>query len=138
MDVTQIPYNKLIGISHSERDDRFLKLEFTHNNKNHLGTFHASAQFALAEAGSGLALQSNFPHLAHSVVTVLRKSEIKFKKAAQTEIHAEASISTDAKEQLERQLERKGRGTIEVSVDIVDQNGTVTMTGIFEWYVQKQ
>ena len=62
MDVTQIPFNKLIEISDSNTDDHVLSLRFKDNMKNHLGTFHASAQFALAEACSGLSLQKHFPH----------------------------------------------------------------------------
>jgi acyl-coenzyme A thioesterase PaaI-like protein len=38
-----------------------LYIEFKDNLKNHLGTFHAGAQFALAEACSGLSLQKHFP-----------------------------------------------------------------------------
>ena len=45
MDVTQIPFNKLIKISYSDADDHVLELGFNESMKNHLGTFHASAQF---------------------------------------------------------------------------------------------
>lgn len=138
MDITQIPFNKFIEISHSaDATDQVLKLDFKDNMKNHLGTFHASAQFALAEACSGLSLQKHFPHLANSVVPVLRKSDIKFKKPAQSDIQAAASITTESKAQFEQQLEKKGRATIAVPVEIIDQNGTVTMTGTYEWFVQK-
>lgn len=137
MDVTQIPFNKFIEISHSHTDEHVLELGFKDNMKNHLGTFHASAQFALAEACSGLSLQKHFPYLANSVVPVLRKSDIKFKKPAQSDIHAKASIGTEEKGKFEQQLERKGRATITVPVEIIDQNGTVTMSGVYEWFVQK-
>lgn len=137
MDVTQIPFNKFIEISHSNAADHVLKLGFKDNMKNHLGTFHASAQFALAEACSGFSLQKLFPQRANSVVPVLRKSDIKFKKPAQSDIQAAASISTETKEQFEHQLEKKGHATIAVPVEIMDQNGTVTMTGTYEWFVQK-
>ena len=68
MDVTQIPFNKFIEIVQSNSDDHLLELGFRDNMKNHLGTFHASAQFALAEACSGLSLQKHFPYLVSSVV----------------------------------------------------------------------
>lgn len=137
MDVTQIPFNKFIEISKSNADDQVLELGFKDNMKNHLGTFHASAQFALAEACSGLSLQKHFPHLANSVVPVLRKSDIKFKKPAQSDIHAKANIDSEEKEKFEQQFEKKGRATIAVPVEIIDQNGTVTMSGVYEWFVQK-
>ncbi|MBN2322315.1 MAG: YiiD C-terminal domain-containing protein [Spirochaetes bacterium] len=136
MDVTQIPFNKFIEISHADTDDRALELGFKDNMKNHLGTFHASAQFALAEACSGLSLQNNFPRLAGFVVPVLRRSELKFKNPAQSDIRANARISNEAKEKFELQLEKKGRAVIAVPVEITDKNGAVTMTGTYEWFVQ--
>lgn len=114
-----------------------LRLRFKETMKNHLGTFHASGQFALAEACSGLALQHHFPHLAKTVVPVLRTSEIKFKRPAQSDIYAEAGLAAETKIQFEQQLAKKGRAAITVPVAIKDETGTVTMTGAFEWFVQK-
>ncbi len=136
MDVTQIPFNKFIEIKNSN-DDNALALEFKSNMKNHLGTFHASAQFALAEACSGLSLQKHFPHLVESVVPVLRKSDIKFKQPAQSNIQATSNLAVEEKEKFEQQLEKKGRSTIAVPVEIKDENGKTTMVGKYEWFVQK-
>ncbi len=137
MDVTQIPFSKLIEISRSNTDDHTLELRLRDNMKNHLGTFHASAQFALAEAGSGLSLQRYFPQLEGSVLPVLRKAEIKFKKPAQSDIQAKATLTVEKKEKFEHQFKEKGRAFISVPVEVIDQNGTVTMTGTYEWFVQK-
>lgn len=135
MDVTQIPFNKFLEISHASADA--LVLAFSDRMQNHLGTFHASAQFALAEACSGLALQRHFPHLAESVVPVLRKSELKFKRPAQSNILAKAQLDAATREALELQLNKKGRATIAVPVEIAGQEGNITLTGSYEWYVQK-
>ena len=137
MDVTQIPFNKFIEITNSNEDDNALALRFKSNMKNHLGTFHASEQFALAEACSGLSLQKNFPHLAESVVPALRKSDIKFKQPAQSDIQATSSLEVGEKEKFEQQLEKKGRAIIAVPVEIKDENGKTTMVGKYEWFVQK-
>ena len=137
MDVTQIPFNKFIEITNSTVNDHSLELRFKDNMKNHLGTFHASAQFALAEACSGLSLQKHFPHLVESVVPVLRKSDIKFKQPAQSNIQATSNLAVEEKEKFEQQLERKGRATIVVPVEIKDENGKTTMVGKYEWFVQK-
>jgi hypothetical protein len=40
-------------------------------------------------------------------------------------------------ERFEQQLERKGRASIEVAVDVLDQDGTITMSGSYEWFAQK-
>ncbi len=137
MDVTQIPFNKFIAISHSSAAECALELAFTDRIRNHLGTLHASAQFALAEACSGLALQRHFPHLADAVVPVLRKSEVKFKRPAQSTLRARAQVDAASREAFESQLNRKGRATIVVPVELTDQEGTITLTGTYEWYVQK-
>jgi acyl-coenzyme A thioesterase PaaI-like protein len=137
MDITQIPFNKFIEISHPNTDDHVLELGFRDNMKNHLGTFHASAQFALAEACSGLSLLRQFSHLADSVVPVLRRSEIKFKKPAESDIRAKASITTETKRKAEEQLEKKGRTVITVPVEVIDKKGAITMTGTYDWFVQK-
>lgn len=137
MNITEIPFNKFIEIKSNGEDDADLYLEFKDDLKNHLGTFHASAQFALAEACSGFSLLNNFPHLENFVVPVLRKSAIKFKKPASSDIKAKAEITSEQKEQFERQYDKKGRASIAVIVDVTTQDGTVTMTGIYEWFVQR-
>lgn len=137
MNITDIPFNKFIEIAVSDSDEMGLELEFKENLKNHLGTFHASAQFALAEACSGQLLQKQFPHLENSVVPVLRKSDIKFKRPAQSKILAKAAIDADSRIEFETQLEKRGRATIVVSVEIKDHEGTITMSGTYEWFIQK-
>jgi acyl-coenzyme A thioesterase PaaI-like protein len=137
MDIAEIPFNKFIEITSDDEGQSCLSLEFKEHMKNHLGTMHASAQFALAEACSGLGLQICFPHLEGSVVPILRKSEVKFKRPAASGIRAQAEILEEHKELFERQLERKGRASIEVTVNVFDQDGTITMSGNYEWFAQK-
>ncbi|WP_028581450.1 YiiD C-terminal domain-containing protein [Desulfogranum japonicum] len=137
MEITKIPFNKYIEIFESTDKRDVLELEFSDNMKNHLGTFHASAQFALAEACSGLALQNHYSDLANSVVPVLRKSETKFKRPASSNIKAEATICDETKTKFKIQFDKKGRASISVPVKITDENNIVTMEGTYEWFVQK-
>lgn len=137
MNITQIPFNKYIEIVQAGNSQDVLELGFKDNLRNHIGTFHASAQFALAEACSGLALQNYFPYLATSVVPVLRKSDTKFKKPAQSKIVGKATIDEEAASRFKQQLENKGRGSISVNVEIKDESGNITMVGTFDWFVQK-
>lgn len=137
MDVTAIPFNAFLGISRSGDNEYALEMKLSDNMTNHLNTFHASAQFALAEACSGDFLLKRFPDLQDSVVPVLRKSSVKFRKSAQSSISTKADISAEELERFEAQFSRKGRATITVSVEVHDAGGTVTMTGTYEWFVQK-
>ena len=50
MDVTKIPFNALIGLAHSDEPKYLLMLPVDEKYTNHLGTVHAGALFALAEA----------------------------------------------------------------------------------------
>jgi len=54
MDVTQLPFNQLIGLTPADEASGFLVgISDDPNYTNHLGSVHASALLALAEAGSG-------------------------------------------------------------------------------------
>lgn len=137
MNITQIPFNKYINISSSSGSGNSLELAFKDEMKNHIGTFHASAQFALAEACSGLALQNQFAQLSDSVVPVLRKVDTKFKKPASSDIRAEANINDEIANKFIEQFQKKGRAIISVQVDVIDEDGSITMVGTYDWYVQK-
>ena len=57
MQVTEIPFVKLIGI---EQEKNNLSLRFDSKILNHIKTIHASAQFTLAETQSGLFYKNYF------------------------------------------------------------------------------
>jgi len=135
MKVTDIPFNSHVGIR--ENGDGSLEIAGSDNLLNHLGTVHASAQFALAEAAGGAFLKARFPELEGKVVPVVRASEVKFRKPASGALSAHASVSGEAAESFLAQLERKGRGLITVSVDIQDAEGTVTASARYDWFIQR-
>lgn len=134
MDILQIPFVKTVGLHRTE--DGSLSLEMAHSISNHLNTMHASAQFTLAETASGEILIESFPELEGKVVPVLRDSKIKFKRPADTAVTAQASISQEASDTLLEQLNRRGRGSIEIHVELKDTAGKVTCSGSFNWYIQ--
>ncbi len=136
MEVTEIPFNKYLGLTTSKSGINSLELSIKDNLKNHLGTFHASAQFALAEACSGHLLLSRFSELSSSVIPVLRKTEIKFKNPASESIIASAHIEEKDITNFENQFKRKNRATIAVQVVVREYSGNITMVGSFQWFVQ--
>jgi acyl-coenzyme A thioesterase PaaI-like protein len=137
MDITDIPFNRYLQISHPLDQPNSLDLAFAEHLNNHIGTFHASAQFALAEACSGLALQDRFADLAASALPVLRASSTKFKKPASTTLRATANLSEEAARTFQHRFTRKGRATICIPVDVMDSAGTLTMSGTFDWFVTR-
>ncbi len=135
MDITQVPFSKHIGIKHSD-DEGKLILPFADHVKNHLGTFHAGAQFSLMETASGEFLQQQFPELVGKVIPVLRKAEAKYKKPATSDLKAFAKADKRSLETFFRQFQQKGRGNISVTVELIDENGEITTHAIYEWFVQ--
>ena len=53
MDITLIPFNALVGIEYADAEGALLQLPSDPRYLNHIGTVHASAMLALAEASSG-------------------------------------------------------------------------------------
>jgi hypothetical protein len=58
--VTELPFNSLLGIQIATDSAHLLELPAGGQYLNHLGTVHASAQLALAEASSGEFLLRHF------------------------------------------------------------------------------
>jgi len=134
MNIIEIPFVQTVGLS--KADDGSLMLEMAPSVSNHLNTMHASAQFTLAETASGQLLIETYPALEGKVVPVLRDSQIKFKRLADTAVTAQASVTPEASEALLEQLARRGRGSIEIQVEIKDTAGKTTCAGTFHWYIQ--
>ena len=134
MNVTQIPFVKLLGI---EQNSSNLSLSYKDDMLNHISTIHASAQFTLAETQSGLYLQELFPELEGRVVPVLRDADVKYKKPAKQKIIAYADVSDENVEKFKDQYSKKGRGIITIDVELKDVDGTLTCKASFTWFVQK-
>ncbi len=141
MDVTQIPFNRLLGIVKCELPDEcLLMLPESERYTNHLKTVHASAQFALGEAASGEYLLQRFKDIPEkeSLIPVVRNAEVKFSKPGKGAVRASANIPDDLVSETIASIEKKGRALIPVSVTISDSEGTITMTATYEWYIQKR
>src|SRR5262245_707915 len=92
MDVTQLPFNRHIGLESCPDDGEVLvSLPDGPQYANHLGTVHASALLAVAEAASGAFLVRHFGSGA-GVVPVVRRLEAKFKKPARGRVSARCDV----------------------------------------------
>ena len=134
MEVTEIPFVKHIGI---EQEGSQLALSSSYELGNHIGTIHASAQFALAETQSGLFLQEEFSDIEGEVLPLLRSSTVKYKSPATTKLKAVAIVSNEVKEKFKEQFLKRGRATIAVEVKLLDSADVITMVGEFVWFVQR-
>ena len=137
MDVTKLPFNEFIGLEFSESSDYLLFLNDKSEYQNHLGTVHASALFALAEATSGHFLFGEFASLS-SVIPVVRKVETKYRKPANGKIFSKAAFHGTDKKDVFNSLEQKGKALLNVEVSLFDENKILIMQSVFEWFIIKQ
>jgi acyl-coenzyme A thioesterase PaaI-like protein len=136
MNVTELPYNKFIGIKRAKSSEYLLELDESPDYLNHLGNTHAGAQLSLAEAASGEYLLKLFKDSSDKLIPVVRRLESKFKKPANGKIFARAKSSPLALEIFKEELRLKGRSLIRIEVIIEDSNQVIIMTAFVEWYVQ--
>ena len=137
MDVTQLPFNRLVGLERGADDSEFLiclpdNPEYT----NHLGTVHASALLAVAEAGSGAFLVRQFGSGA-KVVPVVRRLEAKFRKPARGRVSARCTVRAKEVERWSAELAARGRVLAPVSVEVVDAAAVVVLSAVVEWFIAR-
>ena len=138
MDITKLPFNSFIGIEVSQQEGFLLSLPANERYTNHLGTVHAGALMALAEAASGEVLLQSIGHIADSIIPVVRRFECKFRKPAHGEIMARAVLSDTARDHLLADLSSKKRSSIEIVVDIHDETNQHCLTATVEWFVARK
>lgn len=138
MDITGIPFNQFMGLRKvAAAAPGELALDAAPKYLNHIGTVHAAAQFALAEACCGEYLLSRFADLAEGHLAVVRKAEIKYRKPASGALKARAFLADREADKLQAEVAARGRGFVPVRVEIRDGKGDVAMQAAFTWYVQK-
>jgi acyl-coenzyme A thioesterase PaaI-like protein len=137
MDVTQLPFNRLVGLEPTAPESGFLVcLPEGPQYANHLGTVHAGALLAVAEAGSGAFLVQQFAG-ASGVVPVVRRLEAKFRKPANGRVSARAAAPPEEVARWLSELEGRGRVLASVPVEVVDAAGVVVMTATVEWFLAR-
>ena len=132
MDVTELPFNKLIGL---KLDDGCVAIEPLGHHANHVGTVHATVIYGAAEAASGQCLVQKFPDLAATGFIVLRGSTVKYRRPASLDapLMAKGDVTKDAADKFRSQFESRGRSAIAVSV-VVTQASVEVFTGTFSWF----
>lgn len=134
MDVSAIPFNRFLGL---QAGGAALTLPADPNYLNHLGTVHASAQFALAEAASGQWLLNRFDKAASDCLAVVRHADVKFRRPAVGELMAKADAPPEEAERFLEMLTRRGRAAIEVRVQVLGADEKATLEATFEWFAQR-
>jgi acyl-coenzyme A thioesterase PaaI-like protein len=138
MDITEVPFNHFLGIKKSPGDGpHLLELDNLPEYRNHLGTVHAGAQMALAEAASAEYLVRTFGGAAAGALAVVRRVQAKFRNLVNGKVFAAANCSAEELARFSKALDAKGKALVSVNVDILDGEGVVAMTSVIEWFVQR-
>ncbi|MGC2062843.1 MAG: DUF4442 domain-containing protein [Thermodesulfovibrionales bacterium] len=137
MNVLDLPFNQLLLIEKSDLPDTILMLEDHVKYQNHLGTVHASAQYALAEATSGEVLERNFGNWNGAYFPVVRRVDVKYKNPAKGRLFSTGFIDADRAVKARKELSEKGRTLVDVQVKIVDEEKSVTFESTFTWFIAK-
>ena len=132
--VTELPFNRFLGIEAASHPTQLLRLPEGAQYLNHLGTVHASAQLALAEASSGEFLLRALG-ADSGVIPVVRRLESKFRKPAHGAVTSTVSTPPEVIEQLRAELKAKGRALVSVAVDLHDNAGVHTLSATVEWFI---
>jgi thioesterase domain-containing protein len=135
MKITDLPFNQLVGVKVSEESEYHLTLLDKKDYTNHLGTVHASALYALAEATSGHFLMINFPEFQTGIIPVLRQSDVKYKKPANGRVNATAVLLDNTIESIKEELTTKKRALLKLKVNLCDTSRIQVFSGVFEWFV---
>ena len=139
MHITDLAINRAMGMQLAPHgSDHIVTLPVSALLLNHVGNVHASVQFALAEAGSGELLLQHLGAAQNQVFAVLHTSSVKFRKPAPGELRAAARFLDTDPETVSAELESRGRALVAVLVEVTDPQGVVTMTGQFDWFLQRQ
>jgi acyl-coenzyme A thioesterase PaaI-like protein len=139
MHVTDLPINQALGMRLASGEcTHLLEMPQTPLALNHIGTVHASAQFALAEAASGEFLIQGLSDGGEQPFAVLRTSSVKFRKPAHGHLRGLARFASGSVETLRAELQARSRALVTVVVEVLDENGVTTMSGEFDWFIQQQ
>jgi acyl-coenzyme A thioesterase PaaI-like protein len=128
MDITKLPFNESLGLERSSDEGFVFRLLADVRYTNHLGTVHASALMALAEATSGELLLHPLGDNGTDVISLVRRFESKFRKAATGSIRSKGVISADAISTFVSTLRSRGRATIDIAVEIYDESAACVLS----------
>lgn len=135
MRVTELPFNAFIGLDDARAAEGLLVTLPGHAQyQNHVGTVHASALMAVAEAASGAWLLQTLQHVP-GAVPLVRNFSSQFRKPAKGAVHGRSTTSKEEAALWRESLAEGKRVVAPVSVDVVDEAGTIVMSAVVEWVV---
>lgn len=131
-----IPLNVLLGIEIASIGNGVAetRLPVRQDLTNHIGTLHASAIFAVAEAASGGAMSGAFAPVILNVRPVAANATIEFLKPAKTSLVARAK-TLEEPAALRDRLDKDGKVAFDLAVVVADEEGNNVARVKVGWHV---
>ena len=139
MDITRLPFNQFVGIEKcAENADGIFKLSADPKYLNHVGTIHASALFALAEASSGEFLSRNLKRDEESIFPILRRADIKYRKPATGIVYTKGIYMKENWDKFHESYQKKKRAQIAFQIDVLNEENIIVAIANYEWFVTEK
>lgn len=132
-----MPLSKFLGISIPENKEYLLTIDSKPELENHIGTFHASVLYALAEISSGYFLMLEFPVESQQTISLVRSSKTKYLVIPKgKQLFSRAYLNHSNRNEPLQKLQKSGRAIISVKIDILDEFKNVVFVGFYEWIIR--
>jgi uncharacterized protein (TIGR00369 family) len=133
-----IPLNALLGVEIRSvaAGEAEAHLPFRTEMTNHVGSFHATAIFGVAEAASGCALAGALAPVITAIRPVVAGAEVKFLAPARRALTARARLvdGSDA-DALVAEISSTGRIVVRLAVEVSDEGGNRVAELAFDWHI---
>jgi acyl-coenzyme A thioesterase PaaI-like protein len=136
--INAIPFNAHLGLEVVGFDDGkgIVRLPDDPSLRNHVGSQHAGALFAAAEAASGVVLLGKMADRMGTITPLAKGAEVQYLKIARGVITATAVFAEDIAEVLKR-LDADGRALTDVGIDLTDAAGLLVAKVTVHWHIRK-
>jgi uncharacterized protein (TIGR00369 family) len=105
---------------------------------NHIGTPHAAALFALAEAASGACVGASFFNQMGAITPLAKEGTIRYRKVARGALRASAKLAQPVGE-IEAALAASDKGVeTRVLVELANEQGELTTELEVVWFLKKR
>lgn len=138
MDILKIPFHQFLNIQRPATGNALFVMDEKPECLNHIGTWHACVQLALAEASAGEFLLQAFQEHASEYVPVVRSTEVKYHTAAQGTLYSRCAFGPTGAAEALHTLQEKNRTLLKTKCELYDAQHTKVLTAWFEWFIAKK
>jgi uncharacterized protein (TIGR00369 family) len=135
--LASVPFAEHVGVVGVDAGPGTARLQLKPRREllNHVGSFHAAAQFTLAETASGVAMACAMAPVVSSIVPLAGEARIRYLRRAEGTITAEAKVATEG-DVLIAQIKRDGKVRFDVEVVLSDEQDQIVSEVTVQWHVR--